>query len=124
MIITIIPIALLIGSIIAHKIISIYSDYDMPIFIIIILSAAFTIGVALALPLCRLESKKFSLQFIEVQKTITDQRGSAQTEYERATLTKTIVDLNKELIEQQFYADNIWTNWFYDKSVLTLKSIK
>lgn len=124
MVLTILSTALLILFIICRIRTSIYSDYDAVVLIGLILSVVFMIITVIGLTLARLESKKFSLQFIETQKTITEQRGSAQTEYERATLTQTIVNSNKELIEQQFYAANIWTNWFYDQSVLKLKSIK
>lgn len=63
-------------------------------------------------------------QFEAVKITITQQRKNNLTEYERATLTQKIVEKNQWLAKEQFWAENIWLNWFYDKRILSIKPIE
>lgn len=63
-------------------------------------------------------------EFEAARVTIQQQRDNKLSEYERATLTKEIVDKNQWLAKNQFWAKNIWLNWYYDKKILDIKPIE
>ena len=63
-------------------------------------------------------------EFEAARVTIQQQRDNKLSEYERATLTKEIVDKNQWLAKNQFWAKNVWLNWYYDKKILDIKPIE
>lgn len=73
---------------------------------------------------CRLSTISDIKEFESIRLTITQQRKNTLTEYERATLSLKIVDSNKWLAKEQFWANNKWLNWYYDKKILDVKPIE
>ena len=64
-------------------------------------------------------------EFRAVQQTLLDARGNAGiSAIELAAIQTEIIKANRWLAGTQFYAKNLWTNWFVPASVLDLKPIK
>lgn len=63
-------------------------------------------------------------EFEAARTTIAIQRSNKLSEYERVQLTQIIVEKNTWLAHEQFWAKNIWLNWYYDKSILSVKPIE
>ena len=63
-------------------------------------------------------------EFQSAKLTIQQQRENKLSEYERATLTKEIVDKNQWLAKEQFWAKSLWLNWYYDPEILYITPIK
>jgi hypothetical protein len=82
--------------------------------------------VLLLIVLCvRLDAASFHQKGIALQETITEQRKYGDTTmFERASITRDIIDYNVELQQDQFYANNVWTSWFYPDYIKDLKPIK
>lgn len=69
----------------------------------------------------RADIKKFEA----IRLTINQQReNKALSEFERVQLTELIIKQNEWLAGEQFWADNIWLNWFYDKKILEVKPVE
>lgn len=63
-------------------------------------------------------------EFEAARLTINQQRADSLSAYERVTLTQTIIRQNQWLAKEQFWAKNIWLNWYYDKSILDIKPVQ
>ena len=63
-------------------------------------------------------------EFESAKLTIQQQRENKLSEYERATLTKEIVDKNQWLAKEQFWAKSLWLNWYYNPEILYITPIK
>ena len=63
-------------------------------------------------------------KFESRRNTIEYQRGLATTEYERAALTKSIVDDNMWLVGVQKNKQMIWINWYIPKKVMDVEPIR
>lgn len=68
--------------------------------------------------------RAFIRELQATQQTITEQRADSLTGYERATITNTIIEMNKELADRQYWATSNWIGNCYDKSILKVKPIK
>src|SRR4051812_5676633 len=63
-------------------------------------------------------------EFEAAKSTIIEQRKIQSTEYERVKLTEIIIDHNTWLAKEQYWAQSLWLNWYYDKSILKVVPIK
>ena len=64
-------------------------------------------------------------EFRAVQQTLTVAReNTVISPIELAAIQAEVVKANTWLASTQFYAENLWTNWFVPASVLDLKPIK
>lgn len=63
-------------------------------------------------------------RFEAVRNTIEQQRNDSLSVYERVQITQTIIEKNEWLAGEQYWANTLWLNWFYDKSILNVKPIK
>lgn len=116
MIIIILTISFLLASFILFKKNADYSNGwdEAGLFLTCCSGLLFVLAVIL-LPLFRIGSRDLVRRYHSVELTIKTQRKGAES-IERAALINKMLEINADLADAQYYAQNNWTNWYYDTS--------
>lgn len=97
---------------------------DLGAIVVVVLFGIWFVVNIICLFTCPAVTRSDISEFEAARITIQQQRENKLSEYERATLTKEIVDKNQWLAKEQFWAKSIWLNWYYDKKINNVKPIQ
>lgn len=100
-----------------------WSDPEGSLFLFAPFALWFAINI-ICLCICPASTRSDIKEFEAAKTTIHEQRNDSLSSYERATLTNKIVEENEWLAKNQFWANNLWMNWYCDKSILKVEPIK
>ena len=119
MIIILIPLLLLVLVLLIDKFLIDYSEFIGSYFCTVIF-----IGFLVAIPISRYNMEIQMEQFEARKTTIEMQRSIELTEYERATLTKSIVGDNTWLVGRQAANKRNFTNWYCPNEIMNVEPIR
>ncbi len=89
-----------------------------------VVASAFLLALLLLFVFSRFHLASYEAQHEAMQETIENARTQDMTDSERMSLTNSIVEQNKDLAEEQYWADTYWLNVFYTDSFRELEPIE
>lgn len=91
----------------------------------ILLTDAMALLICLiVLPIDRNNDRDFITRMHATQQTIDIERKLPSTEYERASITQIILQMNAQLAQDQSYAKSKWVSVFSDPEILNTQPLK